>query len=84
MDANELAHFGTMKTAHGDVEAAFCFFFFQDLLSLYNKDFLQCFIIRKSFSGMSMYCWANRISLSNISSDIDGENSAIPKWINLH
>ena len=49
MDANELAHFGTMKTAHGDVEAAFCFFFFQDLLSLYNKDFLQCFIYASLF-----------------------------------
>ena len=54
MDANELAHFGTMKTAHGDVEAAFCFFFFQDLLSLYNKDFLQCFIIRKSFWNVNV------------------------------
>ena len=48
------------------------YFFFQGLLSLYNKDFLQCYIIRKAFSGISMYCWANRIALSNISSDIDG------------
>ena len=46
--------------------------FFQGSLSLYNKDFLQCFIIHKSFSGTSMYCWANRIELSNISLDIDG------------
>ena len=48
------------------------FFFYQGSLLLYNKDFLQCFIIRKSFSGILMYCWANRIALSNISSDIDG------------
>ena len=48
------------------------FFFFQGSLLLYNKDFLQCFIIPKSFSGILMYCWANRIASSNISSDIDG------------
>ena len=28
MDADKLADFGTIKTAHGDVEAAFCVFFF--------------------------------------------------------
>ena len=28
MDADKLADFGTIKTAHGDVEAAFCNFFF--------------------------------------------------------
>ena len=72
MDADKLADFGTIKTAHGDVEAAFCIFFFEGSLSSYNKDFLQCFIIRKCFSGISMYYWANRIVLSNISSDIDG------------
>ena len=72
MDADKLADFGTIKTAHGDVETAFCILFFQGSLLLYNKDFLQCFIIRKSFSGILMYCWANRIALSNISSDIDG------------
>ena len=73
MDADKLADFGTIKTARGDVEAAFCvFFFFQGSLPLYNKDFLQCFIIRKSFCEITMYCWANRIALSNISADIDG------------
>ena len=50
----------------------FVFFFFQGLLSLYNKNLLQFFIMCKSFSGISMYCWANRIALSNISSVIDG------------
>ena len=59
-------------------------FFFKGLLPLYNKDFLQCFITHKSFSGISMYCWVNRIVLSNISSDIDRQNSAISNWINLH
>ena len=63
MDADKLANFGTIKTAHGEVEALLCIFFFQGLLSLY---------IRKSFSGISMYCWANRIALSNIPYDIDG------------
>ena len=58
MDAEKLADFGTIKTARGDVETAFCIFFFQGSLLLYNKDFLQCFIIRKSFSGILMYCWA--------------------------
>ena len=73
MDADKLADFGTIKTAHGDVEAAFCiFFFFQGSLLLYNNHFLQYFIIRKSFSGMLMYRWTNRIALSNTSSDIDG------------
>ena len=72
MDADKPEDFGTIKTVHGDVEAAFCFFFFQGSLLLENKDFLQCFIICKSFSGILMYCWANRIALSNISSDIDG------------
>ena len=28
MDADKLADFGTIKTAHGDVEAAFCISFF--------------------------------------------------------
>ena len=55
MDADKLADFGIIKTTHGDVEAAFCMFFFLGSLSLYNKDFLQCFIIRKSFSGILMY-----------------------------
>ena len=72
MDADKLAYFGTIKIAHGDVEAAFWIFFFQGSLLLYNKDFLQCFIIRKSFSRILMYCWANRIASSNISSNIDG------------
>ena len=44
MHAEKLANFGNMKTAHGDVEAAFCFFFFQGSLSMHNKDLLQCFI----------------------------------------
>ena len=56
-------NFGTIKTAHGDVEAALCIFSSQGSLSLYNKDFLLCFIIHNSFSGISMY-WANRIALS--------------------
>ena len=35
MDANELTYFDTIKTAHGDGEAAFCiFFFFQGSLLL--------------------------------------------------
>ena len=72
MDADKLAYFGTIKIAHGDVEAASCIFFFQGSLLLYDKDFLQCFIIPKSFSGILMYCWANRIASPNISSDIDG------------
>ena len=72
MDADELADFTTIKTPHGDAEADFCVFFFQGLLSSYRKDFLQSFIIQKSFSRKSMYCWANSIALSNISSDIDG------------
>ena len=33
------------------------FFFFQGSLLLYNEDFLQCFIISKSFSGILMCCW---------------------------
>ena len=48
------------------------FFFFQGSLLLNNKDFLQCCFIRKSFSGILMYYWANRIAWSYISSDIDG------------
>ena len=72
MGADKLSRFGTIKTIHGHVEAAFCIFFFQGSLLFYNKDFLQCFITPESFSGISMYCWANRIALSNISSDIDG------------
>ena len=48
------------------------FFFLQGSLLLYNKDFLQCFIIRKSFSGILKYSWAHKIASSNISSDIDG------------
>ena len=53
MDADKLADFSTIKTALGSsFEAAFCIFFFQDSLLLYNKDFLRCFIIRKSFSGI--------------------------------
>ena len=71
MDANELTYFGTIKTAHGDGEAAFCIFFLPRFVII-NKDFLQCFIIRKSFSRISMYCWENRIVLFNISSDVDG------------
>ena len=55
MDADKLTDFGTIKTAHGVVEAAFCIFFFQGSLSLYNKDSLQCFIIRKTFSEISVY-----------------------------
>ena len=31
------------------------FFFFQESLLLYNKDFLQWFIIRKSFSGIGLH-----------------------------
>ena len=72
MDAHKLTDFDTIKTAHGDIKAAFCVSFLPSSLSLYNKDFLQCFIIHKSFSGTSTYCWANRIALSNIPSDIDG------------
>ena len=64
--------------------SSFLYFFFKGLLPLYNKDFLQYFITHKSFSGISMYCWVNRIVLSNISSDIDRQNSAISNWINLH
>ena len=48
------------------------FFYFQGSLLLNNKDFLQCCFIRKSFSGILMYYWANRIAWSYISSDIDG------------
>ena len=48
------------------------FFSFQGSLSLYNKDFLQSFIIRKSFFGMSLYCWANRTALCKICQDVDG------------
>ena len=70
MNADKLADFGTIKTAHGDVEVAFCIS--QGSLLLYNKDILQCFIIHKSFSGILMCCWENRIALSNISSDIHG------------
>ena len=65
MDAKNLVDFGTIKTAHGDVKAAFCVFFFQVLVPLYNKDFVQCIIIRKSFSGISTCCWANRVALFN-------------------
>ena len=36
-------------------------FFFQCSLSLYHKDFVQCFVIRMCFSGMLIYCWVNRI-----------------------
>ena len=61
MDADKLADFGNIKTAHGDVKTAFRIFGFQGLLSLHNKDFLQCFIIRQSFSGTSMYCGSNRM-----------------------
>ena len=51
MDADKLADFGNIKTAHGDVKTAFRIFCLQGLLSLHNKDVLQCFIIRQSFSG---------------------------------
>ena len=44
MHAEKLANFGITKTVHGDVEATFRFFFFQGLLSIHNKDLLQCFI----------------------------------------
>ena len=44
MHAEKLANFGIIKTVHGDLEAAFCFFFVQGLLSIHNKDLLQCFI----------------------------------------
>ena len=51
MNVDKLADFGNINTPHGDVEAGFLFFFFnQGSLSLYNKGFLQCFIKRKSFS----------------------------------
>ena len=57
MDAKKFVDFRTIKTVHADVKAAFCvFFFFQGLVPLYNKDFVQCIIISKSFSGMSMCC----------------------------
>ena len=72
MDANKLADFGTIKTALGTSKQLSVLFFFQGLLLLYNKDFLQCFVICKSFSGILMYYWTNRIALSSISSDIDG------------
>ena len=49
MDADKLADFGTIKTAHGDMEAAFSIFFFQGSLSLYNKDFLQCLLYASLF-----------------------------------
>ena len=49
MYSDKLADFGTIKTAYGDVETAFYIFFFQGSLPLYNRDFLQCFITRKSF-----------------------------------
>ena len=71
MDADKLAYFGTIKSLQGGVKAAFCILFLQVSLLLYNKDFLQCFII-KSFSGILLCCWANRIALSNIFSEIDG------------
>ena len=45
MDSDKLVDFGTIKTVHGDVEAAFCIFIFQGSLSLYNKDFQQYFIL---------------------------------------
>ena len=72
MDADKLADFGNIKTAHGDVKTAFRIFGFQGLLSLHNKDFLQCFIIRQSFSGASMYLRIKQDALSNISSDTNG------------
>ena len=71
MDADKLAYFGTIKTFQGSVKAAFSILFLQGSLLSYDKDFLQCFII-KSFSGILLCCWANRIALSNIFSDIDG------------
>ena len=60
-DGKELPWFFAMnyKTTHGS-------------LSLYNKDFLQCFIIGKFFSGISIYTWTNKIAFSNISLDIVG------------
>lgn len=44
MHAEKPANFGNMKTAHDDIEAAFCFLFFQGSLSMHNKDLLQRFI----------------------------------------
>lgn len=58
------------KTAHGEVEAAFCIFFFQDSYHCMIRISYNVFV--SSFSAMSLYCWANRMALSNISSDIDG------------
>ena len=49
MYADNLADFATIKTAYGNVKAAFCTFS-QGSLSLYNKDFLQSFVICKPFS----------------------------------
>ena len=72
MDTDKLVNFGTIKIAHGDFEAVFCIFFSEGSLSLYNKDFLQCFIIRKSSSGISISSWTNGFTLFNISYDIDG------------
>ena len=37
-------------------------FFFQCSLSLYHKDFVQCFVIRMCFSGILIYFWVNRIA----------------------
>ena len=42
MNADKLADFETIETTHGDGEVAFCIFFLQGSLSLYNKDFQQC------------------------------------------
>ena len=61
MDADKLADFGTIKTAHGDVEAAFSIFFFQGSLSLYNKDFLQCLLYASLF--LEYKCIAGQIGL---------------------
>ena len=54
------------------LRSSFLYFFSEGSLSLYNKDFLQCFIIRKSSSGISISSWTNRFTLVNISYDIDG------------
>ena len=53
--------FRRYQTALGDVDATFFIFLFQCSLSLYHKDFVQCFVIRMCFSGMLIYCWVNRI-----------------------
>ena len=80
MNAKKLAILAPSKLPMVRSKQLSVFCFFQGLLSLYNKDCLPCFIIRKSFSGVSAYCWAKinfKYSVKNIPAPTKNSNQLI-------